>query len=564
MISISGKKWIEKKVSKNLVEKIKQDFNHSEILSRLIISRKFDLSEINNIDNNLKVSNVFRNNKDFIKATDLAADSIKYKENICILGDYDVDGSAATSLLVRFFKHINQPHFYYIPDRVSDGYGASKKLFQKLILKKPKLVILVDCGSTSNEAIDFLNQNNIKSIVIDHHEINKPYPKSNIIVNPKKDNGYLEYDYLCATALTYFFLEILIKKIKSNFKITDLLIYVLLATVCDVMPLRKLNKIIASNVLKNFKINKHIAFESLFEITDTFKSLDTDDLGYFIGPIINSGGRLGYSKLGVELLTSNDRNTVKQKLNKLIKLNNKRKKIEKNILEDIDFKKIEIENKNVIIYYNPNINEGLIGIIAARLKEHFNKPSIVITSSNDILKGSARSTSIYNIGHIVKILNDKNIIEKGGGHNMAAGFTIKKHNIKILDNFIQNDFSNKILNSDLTFKYDLELSSSLINKNFNADIKKLGPFGNFNPLPIFLFKNFKIIKTTILDNKHVSVILKPSIGQSIKAICFNCMISNIGKYLLTYKKNINVIGQIHENIWNNKKLIQLNIKDILI
>jgi single-stranded-DNA-specific exonuclease len=231
MISVSGKKWIETKVNKNLVEKIKQDFNYSEILSRLIISRKFDLSEINTIDNDLKVSNIFNNNKDFNKATDLLIDCIKNRENICVLGDYDVDGSAATSLLVRFFNYINQPHFYYIPDRVFDGYGASKKLFQKLILKKPKLIILVDCGSTSNNAIDFLNQNNIKSIIIDHHEINKPYPKSNIIVNPKKDNGYLKYDYLCATALTYFFLEILIKKIKSSFKISDYLIYVLLATV---------------------------------------------------------------------------------------------------------------------------------------------------------------------------------------------------------------------------------------------------------------------------------------------------------------------------------------------
>ena len=147
---------------------------------------------------------------------------------------------------------------------------------------------------------------------------------------------------------------------------------------------------------------------------------------------------------------------------------------------------------------------------------------------------------------------------------MAAGFTIRKDNIKILDNFIQKDFSNKTINSDLTFNYDLELSSSSINKKFNEDIKKLGPFGNFNQLPMFLFKNFKIIKANILDNKHVSVILKPSNGRSIKAICFNCMISNIGKYLLTYKKDINVIGQIHENIWNNKKSIQLHIKDILI
>ena len=146
MISVTGKKWIETKVSKNLVEKIKQDFNYSEVLSRLIISRKFDLNEINNIDNDLQVSNFFKNNEDFNNAADLIADSLKNNENICILGDYDVDGSAATSLLARFFENISHPHFYYIPDRVVDGYGASKKLFQKLILKKPGLIITFDFG----------------------------------------------------------------------------------------------------------------------------------------------------------------------------------------------------------------------------------------------------------------------------------------------------------------------------------------------------------------------------------------------------------------------------------
>ena len=186
MISVSGKNWVEKKVNKNLVEKIKQDFNFSDILSRLIVSRNYDITEINNINNNLKIINIFNKNSDYIKATDILINSINKKEKICILGDYDVDGASATSLLVRYFNYINHKYFYYIPDREIDGYGASTKLFQKLLSKKPKLVIMVDCGSTSNDAIDYLNKNNIKSIIIDHHEINKPYPKSNVIINPKK------------------------------------------------------------------------------------------------------------------------------------------------------------------------------------------------------------------------------------------------------------------------------------------------------------------------------------------------------------------------------------------
>ena len=178
MISVSGKTWIQQKVNKNLVEKVKQDHGLSNFLSQLIISRNYDSSEIYGINNKQKLTNIFKNDYDYKKASLILLDSIKNNENICILGDYDVDGACATSLLVRYFNHINQKHFFYIPDRVNDGYGASKKLFQKLILKKPKLVIMVDCGSTSNEAIDYLNQNNIRSIIIDHHEINVPYPRS--------------------------------------------------------------------------------------------------------------------------------------------------------------------------------------------------------------------------------------------------------------------------------------------------------------------------------------------------------------------------------------------------
>ena len=164
MISVTGKTWSQQQVSKNLVEKVKQDYGLGDILSQLIISRNYDASEIYSTNNKQKLTNIFRDDHDFKKASLIVLNSIKKNENICILGDYDVDGTCATSLLVRYFTHINQKHFFYIPDRINDGYGASKKLFQKLILKKPKLVIMVDCGSTSNEAIEFLKQHDIKSI----------------------------------------------------------------------------------------------------------------------------------------------------------------------------------------------------------------------------------------------------------------------------------------------------------------------------------------------------------------------------------------------------------------
>ena len=564
MISVSGKTWTQQKVNKNLVEKVKQDYGFGNIISQLIISRNYDLSEIHGINNSQKLTNIFKNDRDYHKASLILLNSIKNNENICILGDYDVDGVCAASLLVRYFNFINQKHFFYIPDRVNDGYGASKKLFQKLILKKPKLVIMVDCGSTSIDAIDFLNQNNIRSIIIDHHEINKPYPRSDVIINPKKKTNQKEDSFLCATALTYFFIDIVVKNTKSNFKLSNFLIYVLLATVCDVMPLRKINKIIARNTINQFNLKNNAVLTFIFDQYKLKKEISVEDLGFLIGPIINSGGRLNYSKYGVELLSTDNQKIIKDRSIKLIKLNNRRKIIEQNILDEIDFNQIKKENNDVIIYYKNNLNEGLIGIIAARLKDYFDKPSIVLTTSNNLLKGSARSTQSYNIANVIKKLVDNKIIESGGGHNMAAGFTMKKKNIKLLNKFFQDDYLKKKSQIINVNNYDMELSASIIKNKFIDDINKLGPFGNFNFLPIFLIKDFRIIKFDIINSKHIAVILKPKIGASIKAICFNSMNTKIGEYLLSYKKKINIIAQISENIWNNKRSVQLNIKDLIL
>jgi len=230
----------------------------------------------------------------------------------------------------------------------------------------------------------------------------------------------------------YFLLDILIKKTKSNFKLSKFLIYVLLATICDVMPLRKINKIIAINTIRDFNIKDNAAFDFIFKQYDIKKKISIEDLGFLIGPIINAGGRLNYSNYGVELLSSDNQEIIKKRSINLIDLNNKRKKIEQNILNNLDFEKIKKENKNVIIYHDNNIHEGLIGIIAARLKDHFNKPSIVITKSNNYLKASARSTSSYNVGHLIKLLIDKKINPKYVPKSLSEND--KKKQIKSIKN----------------------------------------------------------------------------------------------------------------------------------
>ncbi len=369
---------------------------------------------------------------------------------------------------------------------------------------------------------------------------------------------------MCATSLTYFFLDNLIKKHKINFNLSNFLIYVLLATVCDVMPLRKLNRIIALNVINDFNIKNNLAINILYELCKVDKIININNLGFLIGPIINSGGRLGKSNYAVELLSSDDIDLVRSRCIQLIKLNEKRKKIETIALNEIDLKKIENNKKKVIVYYKSNINEGIIGILAARLKDHFNKPSIVITNSNNILKGSCRSTKNFNIGNVIKMLRDKKIIISGGGHNFAAGFTIKKSKVTTLENFILNYYNKSLSKDDLSSFYDCELSTTAFNMKFYTEIQKLSPYGNGNRMPIFIFKGLKIIKSSILNNKHISAIVRHKNGKSINTICFNSAKSNVGNYLLSYKKEINLIGQIYLNNWNGKKTLQLNVKDIVI
>ncbi len=564
MISISGRKWQEKKTNINLVEKIHQEYNFSKILSKLIVSRNFDEKEIHLIENSLKLTNIFKSNYDFIEGVKLVKTAIKNNENICIIGDYDVDGSAATSLFVKVLENLKQPFFYYIPDREKDGYGPSKKIFEKLILKKPKLVIMVDCGSSDTDSIDFLNKNKIKSLIIDHHEIFKPFPKANVIINPKKNNGYFKYNYLCATALTYFFLDILIKKIKCKVDLRKYLIYVLLATVCDIMPIRKLNRLISVVALNEFNLNQNYAFKRLYNLSKKKNKININDLGFLFGPILNAGGRLGKSNYATDLLSSNNFRLIDKISSELFDLNLKRKNLEKITIDSINLKKIKKDNKDVIIYYDDKIKEGLIGIIAARLTDIFNKPSIVITNSNNLLKGSARSVAGYNIGKIMRDLLDKKIILKGGGHNMAAGFSLDKKNFFLFKKFFRNNLFKGKNALDKNFYYEAQLSSTGINKEFYNEIKKIEPFGMDNPNPTFYIKDYKVIKTKILDKRHISCIIKSKIGITINSISFDSYNTVIGDYLLNYKNYFDVLGQINENDWNNKKTLQLIIKDLVV
>ena len=563
MESVSGKYWEESKINQRIFEKIKSENNFPDIINKLILLRSFNKEEIFTINNKIKLINPFFRIKDFDVSFNMLKETIEKKGKILIIGDYDVDGIVSTALFIKFLKILNYPYDFYIPDRLKDGYGASLKLIKKLIKKKPNLVIMLDCGSNSNESVELLNMNSINSIIIDHHEIHKPYPKTKNLINPKKECDYENFNYLCSASITFFFIDYFLNKEKLKNDFNQNLIYVLLATVCDVMPLRYINRIIAKNILQNFDFNKNYFFNKLFEISKINRPLNIEDLGFLIGPMINSSGRIGNPNKAVNLLIATENKLVDKLISELIELNKKRKNIEENIIKSLDFSKINNENTDVIILILNSVNEGLIGILASKIKEYFNKPSIVFTQSGNYLKGSGRSTENFNMGQLIKLGIDKDIIKHGGGHNLAVGLLIEKNKFNKFKDYMNLSYK-KIIKDNNIKKYVSKITLSAVNQNFYNELSLMEPFGSNNQNPVFLIENVTIVKSAIIKNKFVSCILGSKINKSVNAISFNLINSEISKYLLNYKKEIKILAQIKQNTWNNKKSLQLNILDVVI
>ena len=344
MISVSGKNWEEEYVNKRVIEKIKIDHGLNDIQSKIVLSRNYSEEEIYLIKNKIDLKNPFHNTKDFLLACELLKKNLKKQNKILIIGDYDVDGCMSTSLLVNFLKEKNANVDYFIPDRFKDGYGASKDLVIKLIKRfDPKLIIFLDCGSSSYDATEYINTKKIQTLIIDHHNTKYPYPVVNVFINPKKNSEYKNYDYLCTTFLTYLFIDLYIKLTNDVFSIQNNLILVLLATVSDVMPIRGINKILSKKVLSEFDIDKNFVLKNIYKKLNIKKKLELYELGYKIGPVVNAAGRLANANQIIELFTTKSSNQISKIVQNICKLNDKRKSIENKILNELELEKFNDE-----------------------------------------------------------------------------------------------------------------------------------------------------------------------------------------------------------------------------
>ena len=393
--SVTGKNWIFKKFKDDDIKKYSEEYSLKEVVAKLLAIRK------NNIQNiefflNPTIKNLLPNPfqlKDMERAVERTYKSLLNNELIGIFGDYDVDGASSTALLVKYFSSINRKIKTYIPDRKKEGYGPSVKGFNNLISSGSKIIFTVDCGTSAYEPIQEAKKQNIDVIVLDHHQSDVKLPVACAIVNPNRLDDTSQLNYLCAAGVCFMFLVGLNKKsrdmnwfVNNNVNepnILNLLDLVSLGTVCDVVPLIGLNRALVKQGLKIIKQRSNMGLKTLYDLCKIGSQPTTYELGYMLGPRINAGGRVGKASHGVELLISNDAHKAYKLASDLEKYNNERKSIEFILTEEINIEVKKFHNHPVLVLAGKNWHEGIIGIVASRIKEKYNKPTVLISLNND-------------------------------------------------------------------------------------------------------------------------------------------------------------------------------------
>ena len=576
-LSVSGKHWISKEFSYDEINFFKTNFFLDEIVAKLFSIRKVKKEEVKFFLEPL-IKNILPNPyvlKDMDKAIDRTEKAIHNKEKIGIFGDYDVDGATSTAILGKYFELLNIPYEIYIPDRINEGFGPKEKGFQKFIKLGVNLIFTVDCGTLSYGPIDFAKKNNIDVIILDHHQSEIKLPAAHSVVNPNRFDDRSDLNYLCAAGVCFLFLVALNKRLRdqkwflSNSveepELMNILDLVALGTVCDVVPLIGLNRAIVHQGLKILKRKKNLGLKTLIDVSNIESNITSYHLGYVLGPRINAGGRVGKSTHGANLLLNQNPKDTFKLATDLNLYNKERQILESDLLKNILNTKYENSEDPVIVLHGENWHEGIIGIIASRIKEKYNKPAIIISVNSGIGKGSGRSIHGFDLGSIVIGGVQTGLLIKGGGHKMAAGFTIDSKKIDEFKEFIFKKFKsiNVNLQEKKNFFYDAEIAPSAINYEFFEKINLLAPFGSGNPEPRFIVRNIKIVNSKIVGEKHIKNVLVGSDSSIFKGISFNSVETDLGVHLL--KKNIkpfNIAGKLSLNEWRGQKNVEFIIDDI--
>jgi single-stranded-DNA-specific exonuclease len=578
LISLTGKRWRFRKIDQTLAQKLAQTHHLQPLVANVLTARGFTSDKVDKfLDPKLRDwlpdPMQFR---DMDKAVARIIQAIENKEKVALFGDYDVDGATSTALMARFLRYFGLEPTLHIPDRLLEGYGPNIPAFREFIEQQHTLIITLDCGVLAFEQLKFAAENKTDVVVIDHHMAAPELPPAVAVVNPNRLDEKTGFGYLAAVGVTFVTLvavcQALKKKEIDTPDLREWLDLVALGTVCDVVPLVDLNRALVAQGLKIMSHRKNTGLAALGDIAGVDQAPTGYHMGFIYGPRINAGGRIANSSLGVELLSSDCIETTGKIAQTLDDLNRERQEIERHSVDQaMGMIAREIENHtHMIVLAHQDWHPGVIGLIAARLKEQYQRPTCIIAlDKNGKGKASGRSITGIDLGALVIKARMNGLITEGGGHGMAAGFSVAKENISALHEFFQNElrqqFGPQLPPPEILIDGVLALHG--VQLGVIKQLQMLEPFGMGNASPKLLLSPVRLQRVDVVKEKHLRLNITDSAGQQrLGMMLFGQAQTALHQALnaISPQQQISVLGSLKINNWQGREEAQFIADDIAV
>ena len=576
--SLSGCLWKAISYEDRLAETIAQRYHLSFLLSSILAARGVKVDEVDCFLNP-KLQQLMPNPsvmKDMDKAATKIAEIIMQRRVIGVIGDYDVDGATSSAVLCLFLESLGVKSIVHIPDR-DEGYGPSRQAFDDFKNQGINFVITTDCGTTAFEPFEYAAEQGFEVIVLDHHEAEIKLPQVYALINPKRldeENDYPYLQYMSAVGVVFMTVVAVNRQLRergfykehSEPSLLQWLDLVALGTVCDVVPLRGLNRAFVRQGLKVMAQRGNIGLRALADKAGLNEEPTAFHLGYLLGPRINAGGRVGDSSLGNKLLCCHDSKQAEQLAAQLNDFNIQRKDIENYVLQEA-IEKLESTTSQYPIAFvaGKNWHQGVVGIVAGKLKERYNVPAFVMSIEEDEDKGSARSIPQVDLGALIIAAKEKGIITKGGGHTMAAGYSLNEEKIDEFQKFVGEYVQSRVGNEAIVpvIEYDGMIDLSGATSDLAAKLALLEPYGVGNSEPKLVIHNVYFKRADIVGSGHVRCVLSSDSGGSVKAMAFRCADNEVGQVILNNHHEVfDVLGTLRRDNWLGRDNVQFIIEDV--
>lgn len=501
------------------------------------------------------------------------ADAIAAGETCGVFGDYDVDGTCGAAILKLYFDAVGGRLEVYLPDRILEGYGPTIEAFRALKQKGANLIVTVDCGAAAHQAIGEAAAEGLSIIVLDHHQMDGPPPTGAFAtVNPHRADDRSGLTLLSAAGVVFMGVVAINRALRARGwfatrrepDLKSFLDLAALGLVCDVMPMTGLARVLTAQGLKVLSNGGNPGLKDLGERAGVKRAVTAFDLGFLLGPRINAAGRIGHARLAFDLLTTDDPARRAALAEKLHVMNAERQAIERAVQEDavaiVDQRRLH--QRAVIVAAGEGWHPGVVGIVAGRLKDRYQRPAIVIGIENGVGKGSARSIAGVDIGAAIRAARQQGLLTAGGGHAMAAGLTAEAARIAELDTFLDKtlraDVDRAVANQRLDI--DALVGPSAVTGAFARMLDHVGPFGPGNPEPVFALASMSVESVRVVGDVHLACELASAGGERVRAIAFRAEGEPLGA-LLKSRRRLHLAGRIKTDDWRGGEAAQFQISD---